>query len=149
MVETKQTRPVAALTHATFCVTPEQSNREWQQQLEGLSCLISALLAKAVSALTGCWEMEEQLCGVQPQDRQHDSSKQERGECTMFLSVCLRGEKPKWRHNLLPTKRVISPPVRSLKDIDTRAHTRAHSGEKGMQRLEGLPVSACCLNSNM
>lgn len=71
MVETEKTRPLTALTHATLCVTPEQSNREWQQQLESLSCLISALLlAKAFSALNLCREMEGQLCGLQPQDRQ-------------------------------------------------------------------------------
>lgn len=49
--------------------------------------------AKAVSALNRCSEMGEQLFGLQPQDRQHDSSEQEHGECTMFLSVCLKGGK--------------------------------------------------------
>lgn len=128
MFKTKiQIGPLTALTDATLCGTPGQSYREWQQQLEGLSSLISALLlAKAVSALNRCWEMEEQLCGLQPQDRQHDSSVQERGECTMFLTVCLKGGKA----------------TAEPKPVTNR-------GEQRMQRVESLPVREFCLNSNM
>lgn len=62
-----------------------------------LSRLISAvLLAKLISVLNGRRQVRAQLSGLQPRDRQHDSSGQEHGECTMFLSVCLRREKPQW-----------------------------------------------------
>lgn len=51
---------------------------------------ISALIfAKAVSAVNRCGTMEEQPFGLQPQDRQDDSSGQEAGECTMFSCVCV------------------------------------------------------------
>lgn len=54
---------------------------------------ISALLfAKAVSAVNRRGAKEEQVFGLQPQDRQHDSSGQEHEEYTTFLSVCLLGE---------------------------------------------------------
>lgn len=140
-----QIGPLTPLTHATLYGTPGLRNREWQQHLEGLSCLISApLLTKAVSALNGCLEMEEQLFGLQPQDRQHDSSEQEQGECTMFLSVCLRGEKPQRSRYLLPTSRVISPSARSLKDI----HIHRNTHTQRMQRLESLAVRAFCLSLN-
>lgn len=102
--------PLSTLTHATLLCTSRQRNREWQQQLKGLSCLNSApLLAKVVSALSGCRKMEVQVLGLQPQDRQLDSSGQEHRECTMFLSVYLKREKPQWSCNLLPTNSDFFP----------------------------------------
>lgn len=130
------------------CVAPQgretgSGSSSWRAWAE---IRISALLlAKAVSGLNGCRETEEQLFGLQPQDRQLDRLEQEHGECTMFLSVCLRGEKPQRSRYLLPTNRVISPSARSLKDIDIHTHTYTHSDE---QRMQSLPVRAFCLSLN-
>lgn len=53
---------------------------------------LPASFPKTVCAWNGRSEMEEQLGGAaQPGDGGHDSSAQQRGECTMFLSAGLRG----------------------------------------------------------
>lgn len=78
-----------ALTHATLlrCCGGES---KWLRS-EGFRFL-PASFPKAVCAGNGCRETEEQLGGAaQPGDGGHDSSAQQRGECTMFLSACLRG----------------------------------------------------------
>lgn len=109
--------------------------------------------AKAVSALNRCSEMGEQLFGLQPQDRQHDSSEQEHGECTMFLSVCLKGGKATVEPLPVTDQRSdfsLCPVSEGQphKHTLTRTHTHTQSDEQGMQLLESLPVRAFCLSPN-
>ena len=103
--------------------------------------------AKAVSALNRCTEREEQLFGLQPQDRQHDSSEQEHGECTMFLSVRLKGGKS---HSgaatcYRPTQWFLPLPGLWRTSTQTHTHTHTHT-HRVMNR--GCNDSRVCLSEH-
>lgn len=101
--------------------------------------------AKAVSALTGCREMEDQLCRLQSQNRQQSSLEQECGDlqCSR-LSVTMSGQEAAAEPRPVTNPAVISPPSRSLKDIQTLTHTHTGHANPRVCMSEHLSVRCMC-----
>lgn len=100
----------------------------------------------------GKWRNSSADCSPRSDNMTAQNKSMENVQCSC-LSVCLSGGREGGSQNgaktcYQPQEWFLLP----LKDIDTHTQTHtdahAHSGERGMQRLEGLPVRAFGRNSN-